>query len=124
MRVLLADGRSTVRSALRVLLEQDPGLCVVGEAGDTHSLLVLAGTTHPDLLLLDWELPGLHAQGALLSLRQISSVPFVIALSGRPELGPSALATGAHAFVSKGDPPEHLLAAIDVGRQSRLSLKA
>ena len=112
MRVLLADDRARVRWALRVLLEQQPGVHIVGEAVDAEGLLAQAEAGRPDLVLLDWDLPGLHADGALSAWRTICPGSYVIALSGRPEARQAALAAGADAFVSKGDPPDRLLAAI------------
>ena len=112
MRILLADDQPRIRFALRVLLERQPGLKVVGEAGDAEGLLTQAEATYPDLVLLGWELPGLAAVGSLPTLRKIRPDLYVIALSGRPEARRAALAAGADAFISKIDPPERLLAAI------------
>jgi len=113
MRILLADDQPRVRFALRVLLEQQPGFEVVGKAADAEDLLAQAQATYPDLVLLGWELPGLAATDSLSALRGICAHLVVIALSGRPEARRAALAAGADAFVSKADPPERLLAAID-----------
>jgi DNA-binding NarL/FixJ family response regulator len=101
-----------VRSALRILLEQGHGLQIVGEVGDAEGLLAQAKTTNPDLVLLDWELPGLQAAGSLPALRRLCPDLFVIALSGRPEARSAALAAQADSFVSKGEPPDRLLCAI------------
>jgi len=111
MDILLADNHK-VRLALRILLEQAPGLNVVGEASNARDLFARTSATRPDLVLLDWTLPGLHDNGALRTLRQICPDLSVIVLSGRPEARKTALAAGANAFVSKVDPPERLLAAI------------
>jgi DNA-binding NarL/FixJ family response regulator len=111
MDILLADD-CKVRLALRVLLEQTAGLTIVGEASNAQSLLAQTSATRPDLVLLDWTLPGLHEDGTLRTLRQICPNVSVIVLSGRPETRKTALAAGANAFVSKVDPPERLLAAI------------
>ena len=113
MRVLLADDQSKVRSALRLLLEQEPGMSVVGEAVEAGDLLAQVEATQPDLVLLDWELPGLRTDDWLSTLRTLCPRLKVIALSGQPEARWAALATGADAFVSKGDPPERLLAAVN-----------
>ena len=113
MRILLADNRSKVRFALRVLLERQPGLAVVGEATNANDLLAQAKATHPDLVLLGWELPGLVGIDLLSTLRKIRPELEVIALSSRPEARRAALTAGANAFVSKTDLPERLLAAID-----------
>lgn len=119
MRILLADDQARVRSALRLLLEQEPGLCVVGEAAETEEILAQIQATRPDLMLLDWELPGLALASSIRSGKQLLSVLHghcpdlrVIALSGQLEARQAALAAGADAFVSKGDPPERLLATL------------
>ena len=137
MRVLLADDQAKVRSALRLVLEQQPGVHILGEAVDATGLLDWVKTARPDLVLLDWELPGLQAanpsidsgrvpstalrqaqdgssgQGLLPTLRELCPGMAVIALSGRPEARRAALDAGVDAFVSKGDPPERLLAAVN-----------
>jgi len=120
MRVLIADDQPQVRSALRLLLKQEPGLTVVGEAGDGELALALAAEAQPDLVLLDWELPDQGPSGAsrtaqhrlLPALRERCPSLKVVALSGRPEARQAALDAGVDAFVSKGDPPERLLDAV------------
>ncbi len=112
MRILLADDQPVVRFALRVLLERQPGMLVVGEAWDVTGLLAAAQAADPHLVLLDWELPGMGAARVLAALRKARPDLLVIALSGRPEARQAALAEGANAFVSKADPPDSLLAAI------------
>ena len=119
MRVLLADDQPQVRSAMRLLLEEEPGLSVVDEVVSAGDLLSRVEATYPDLILLDWELPGLRPGEMLPALHALDSVPVVVALSGRPEARRVALAAGADVFVSKGDPPEQLQTAIDQCR-SRL----
>jgi DNA-binding NarL/FixJ family response regulator len=98
---------------LRLLLEQEPGMSVVGEAVEAGDLLAQVEATQPNLVLLDWELPGLRTDDWLSTLRRLCPRLKVIALSGQPEARRAALATGADAFVSKGDPPERLLAAVN-----------
>lgn len=121
MRVLLADDQTKVRSALRLLLEQEPGLSVVGEAAEAEGLLTQVEATQPDLVLLDWELPGLQTADRLSTLRTLCPRLKVIALSGKPEARRAALTAGADTFVSKGDPPERLLAAVNDCRHRRTS---
>ena len=130
MSILLADDRPEVRRALTILLEQQPRLTVVGEAIDAHDLLVQIEATCSDMLLLDWELPGMVGIELLSALRGINPDLLVIALSGRPGTRRAALAAGADAFVSKADPPDRLLAAIRRGGsgssdgEARISLRA
>jgi DNA-binding NarL/FixJ family response regulator len=112
MHVLLADDQAEVRSALRFLLEQEPGMHVVGEAAEARDVLAQDAATQPDLVLLDWELPGPPAADLLPALRFRCHRTIVIALSGRPEARQEALDAGVDAFVSKGEPPDRLLAAL------------
>ena len=112
MRVLLADDQPNVRSALQLLLEQELGLCEVGEATNVSGLLTQVETNCPDLVLLDWELPGSKNIELWPPLRAKCPQLFVIVLSGHPEARQAALSAGADAFASKADPPERLLAAI------------
>ena len=110
--ILIADDQLQVRRALRLLLEQEPGAEVVGEAAEASDLLAQVTAGCPDLVLLDWWLPGMAAEDLLIALRQTCTELAVIVLSGQPEAEENALAAGADAFVSKADPPEQLLAAI------------
>ena len=112
MEILLADNQPKVRLGLRVLLERQLGLKVVGEATNAEDLLVQMETACPDLVLLGWDLPGLAGDALLSALRGVCPSSFVIVLSGRTEMRRPALAAGADAFVCKCDPPERLLAAI------------
>ncbi len=124
MRVLLADDQPEVRSALRLLLEQGDDMHIVGEAGHADDLLAETAAARPDVVLLDWELPGLQAAnrmpeltpqfGVIAALRAACPQLKVITLSGRPEARQPALDAGADVFVSKGDPPENLLESIRV----------
>jgi DNA-binding NarL/FixJ family response regulator len=112
MRILLADAQAKVRFALRVLLEQQPGVEVVAEVASAEELLASAAAHCPDLVLLDWAVAGSPAPRLVRDLRRGCPDVDVIALSGRPEARAAALAAGVDAFVSKGNPPEHLLTAI------------
>lgn len=115
VRILLADDQDQVRSALRFLLEQENDLSIVGEGVNAQALIERTRATLPDLVLLDWELPGLQ-DGILGALWEIRPGLSVIALSGRPEARRDAMLAGVTAFVSKAGPPEQLLGAIEIER--------
>jgi DNA-binding NarL/FixJ family response regulator len=109
MRILVADNDARVRSALQMLLEQEPGEAVIAESGDLESMAVQIRSFRPELVLLDWELPGRAAAALLVALNGLELRPKVIVLSGRPDAGKIALSLGADGFVYKGDPPDQLL---------------
>lgn len=108
MRVLLADHHPSTLWALRSLVGKQKGFTVVGEATEATSLLTQADALKPDLVLLDWGLPG-RAADLIDRLHAIDPRPRVVAMSSRLETGRAALAGGADAFVSKGDEPDWLL---------------
>lgn len=109
MKILLADDDIEVRSALQVLVSQQPCMKVVGEADEISALLPTVWYTRPHLIVLDWELPG-RVEAALIAwLHALQPRPFILALSSQPEAEDQALAAGVDAFVSKGSSGEHLL---------------
>lgn len=112
MRVLLADDQLNVCSALRLLLEQEAGVSAVTEARNSSEVLAQLTKSCPELVLLDWELPGRKPAELVPLMRRICPQLFVIGLSSCPEARHAALRAGADDFVSKGDTPERLLAAI------------
>jgi two-component system response regulator DesR len=112
MRIVLADDQDRVRHAMRVLLAQQPGIEVVGEATTADNLVAHLRCNCPDLTMLDWELSGLAEAGGLPALRRLCPSLQIVVLSSRPGARQAAQAAGADGFVSKGDPPERLLNAV------------
>lgn len=112
MRIMIADQRSAVRSAARLLLEERLEVDVVGEAADSHELLAQLEGLQPDTIVLDWDLPGMSADGLFDALGELDRRPKVIVLGASQESQRAALASGADAFVNKGEPPKRLLTAI------------
>ncbi len=132
--VLVADSHVTVRSALRRLLDEEPELSLAGEVVRAKELLSEARSVQPDVVLLEWELPGLATDddgtdgGAVLQrmrwlfyeLHALSSHPHLVVLSGWPQAQKAALLAGADAFLSKGSPPLQLLGYLrSIARQRR-----
>ena len=116
MRVLLADDQVWLRSALRLLLEHQPNLEVVGEVASASAVPAALARLHPDLLLLDWELPDLKTMAArqrlITTLRSLQPQLYIIALTSDQAGKNAHLAADVDAFVSKAEPPHYLLAAI------------
>lgn len=114
MRVLIADRRKDVRQALSLLLTQEPGICVVGDASDSQELLVRLEALCPDVVLVDCALPGQPMADLLAEIHTCSSSPQVIVLCSETETRRAALAAGAHTFVDKTEHPKRLLTALRV----------
>ncbi len=112
MRVLLADHHSKVRWALRTAIREEPGLVVVGEALEANTLLSQVQALRPDLIVLEWELPGRPVEEVLSTLHTLNNGCQVIILSRQPGCEPAALEAGADAFISKAASPEELLTAL------------
>jgi DNA-binding NarL/FixJ family response regulator len=112
MRVLLADHHSQVRWALRTAIKEEPGLVVVGEVLESETLLSQAQALRPDLILLEWELPGRPLEEVLSTLHALNNGCQVFILSRQPECETAALEAGADAFISKATAPEELLVAL------------
>ena len=100
LRVLIVEDDARVRRALRSLIECSADLTVVGEAGSSRSAQRLDLELLPDVVVLDLLLPqASDGMGVLRALRRLGRP--VVAISGVGELGPDAVAAGAHAFLEK-----------------------
>ncbi len=120
LRVLLADDHAVVRSALGSLLEGQPDMVVVGEAGDGVEAVELARALRPDVVLMDVGMPQMDGIEATRRLKAELPGIRVIGLSmyGGEKEGLMRQA-GAEAYVPKGGPPAALLAAIrDTGKEA------
>jgi DNA-binding NarL/FixJ family response regulator len=116
VNVLLADDDPHVRSAVRLLLQDEPGIALVAECATADGLVERVLCSRPDVVLVDWDLPGLPAASVLQRLRATAPACQVVVLSGRPEDRAAALRAGAASFVCKGDAPDSLLAALQAVR--------
>lgn len=121
VRILVADGRPDVRSALRLLLEQDAGMLVLSEAKKSDDVVEQVKATCPDVIILDCDLPGLHTRDLLPVVRSVCPRVWIVALCSRSEARWPALSAGADVFVSKADYPQRLLSIVRQGCKSRAS---
>ena len=124
MRALLADAQVWLRSALRLLLEHEANVEVVGEAGNILTLPLSISRLRPDLLFLDWQLPGLYTNSArqrlLNTVRTIDPHLYIIALTN-DDSATSCLLLGADAFINKAEPPEQVLTVLRQAEKRKLS---
>jgi DNA-binding NarL/FixJ family response regulator len=112
IRILLADDRAEIRSALRLLLETRLEADLIIEARDMEHLLAQVEDAHPDLVILDWELPGRPTRQRVPILRALAPGLKILVINTRPEIQPQVLSEGADAFVCSTDPPLKLLGVL------------
>jgi two-component system response regulator NreC len=116
LTVVLADDHVVVRSGLRLLLESEPGLAVVGECGDVAGALEAVEALHPDVLVLDLHMPGEPSLAAIPRLRELHPETHVIVLTAQrdPSFAAEALRLGAAGYLPKEAAEGQLLEAIRV----------
>ena len=114
MRVLMAVPLQEMRTALGLLLSQEPDIRLVGAPGNSHELLASLGVSCPDVVLLDCDLPGLSTAELLAQIKAHDAKLQVLALCSRIEGGQAAVAAGARTFVEKTSHPRQLLTALHV----------
>lgn len=118
IRVVLADDEELVRMGLRVLIDREDDLAVVGEAASGHETLRLVRRVRPDVLLLDVRMPGMDG---LATLRAIGAEPdlaglrvIVVTTFEIDRYVFEALQAGAAGFVLKDTAPADLVRAVRV----------
>jgi DNA-binding NarL/FixJ family response regulator len=115
-RVAVADDQELVRMGLRVLIDREDDLTVVGEADSGHAALELVRRERPDVLLLDVRMPGMDG---LETLRRMAADPdlagtrvIVVTTFEIDQYVFEALQAGANGFILKDSAPEELVRAI------------
>jgi two-component system response regulator NreC len=116
LTVVLADDHVVVRSGLRLLLEAEPGLAVVGECGDVAGAMQAVEDERPDVLVLDLHMPGEPSLAAIPRLRELHPDTHVIVLTAQrdPSFAAEALRLGASGYLPKEAAESQLLEAIRV----------
>ena len=113
-RILLANHQPLVRSALRLLLEQERDFQVVGEAATGPEAIALADFRRPNVVLLEVELPktsGVAVARQLLATQPSLKIIFVSSLSDIAYVT-EAFKAGAHGYVAADEAPASLISAI------------
>jgi DNA-binding NarL/FixJ family response regulator len=112
MNVLIVDDDRASREGLRELFELRPNITVIGEAIDGEEAVRLTDTLHPDLVVMDVQMPRMDGLEATRQIKQHAPGIRVILLTMYREYRAAALRSGADAFLVKGDGIGPLLAAL------------
>jgi DNA-binding NarL/FixJ family response regulator len=114
VRVLIADDQALVRAGFRLILDNEPGVSVVGEAADGRDVLRLAPLVWPDVVLMDVRMPNVNGIQATRLLQDQEPAPRVLMLTtfDLDEHVYDALRAGASGFLLKDVTPDDLVAAV------------
>lgn len=114
IRVLVVDDHALFREGLRLLLEREPDICVVGEAAGGTEALAQPETPTPDVVLLDLLMPDVSGLDILPKLREKYPEASILIVTGvlEPKFIAAALSGGARGYLAKTTPPPTLVKAI------------
>jgi two-component system response regulator NreC len=114
IRLLLVDDHMVVRSGLKMLLEEEQDVEIVGEAGTAREALQAVSRFHPDVVLMDIGLPDLSGIDAAREIKKLRPQTAIVALTIHEdeEYFFKMLEAGASGYVPKRAAPEELLTAI------------
>jgi PleD family two-component response regulator len=114
VRVAIADDDESVRLTLGAMLAHADGLELVGEAADAPTAAALAATRRPDVVLLDFDMPGGGGTRAATEIREACPTARIVALSADSTPGAQLdmSRAGAVGYLVKGAPPEDIERAI------------
>jgi len=114
IRILIAEDHQTVREGIKLLVNSQPDMEVVGEAGDGEMAIRMAIDLKPDILLMDISMPNLNGLKATKRLRSIQPHIKIISLTRHTDDGylQQLIAAGASGYVLKQSAPTDLITAI------------
>ncbi len=125
IKVLIVDDHAVVRAGVRMLLESDPELTIVGEGENGDDAIRLTQECSPDVVLMDVTMPGVDGVEATRMIKALPSAPAVLALSIHEgtDYFFHMLQAGASGYVPKRAAPEELLRAIHAVAQGNVFLE-
>jgi DNA-binding NarL/FixJ family response regulator len=119
--VYLCDDVPELRELMKIVLEEDPELSVVGQSGDAITGIEEIAELQPNVVLLDLSMPGMDGLEALPLIRRAAPDTAVIVFSGFTEerMATLALDRGADRYIEKGEPLEKVRQAVRELARSR-----
>jgi two-component system response regulator NreC len=123
--VVLADDHAVVRSALRLMLEREPDIVVVAEAGDADAATRYVSGHHPRVLILDINMPGGSGLAAIPAIREQSPQTEIVVLTMQDEtaFAREALQAGVLGYILKEAASEELVKAVRMAAEGRTYLQ-
>jgi DNA-binding NarL/FixJ family response regulator len=114
IRVVLVDDQQMVRAGFRMVIDSQPDLTVVGEAGDGAAAVELVGRTPTDVVLMDIRMPGVDGIEATRRITELPDPARVVVLTtfDLDEYVVAAIGAGASGFLLKDAAPEDMLGAV------------
>ncbi|WP_353708801.1 response regulator transcription factor [Cellulosimicrobium sp. ES-005] len=116
VRVVVVDDQSTIRLGLRMILDNEPDVTVVGEAGDGETAVTMARALRPDVVLMDVRMPrldGIEATARIVADPDLADVrTLVLTTFDDDEYVYGALRAGASGFLLKDADPQTLVDAV------------
>jgi DNA-binding NarL/FixJ family response regulator len=124
IRVLIADDHGIVRSGLRMLLERQLDIEVIGEAGDGAEAVRLVERLRPDVALMDLVMPGMDGVTATAAITQRYPEMDVVAMTSftQADMVHGALRAGAAGYLLKDAEADEVAAAIRAARRGEVHL--
>ena len=121
IRVLLAEDHETVRHGLKLLIDRQPDMEVVGEAGDGHAAVERAGSLKPNVAVVDIAMPGMNGLAATKAIRESTPATAVVALTRYDDDAyvQELLNAGASGYVLKQSPSTELVDAVRAAAAGR-----
>ena len=110
--ILIADDNPAIRSALALLLETRLHVRIIAEADSMDTLIEGVRRLSPDIVILDWELPGRPLGDRIAALKTLQPALKVVVTGTQPEIADQALAVQADAYVCTCAQPELVVEAI------------
>ena len=125
IRIVLADDHVVVRSALRMLLDAEPGLEVVAEAGDVDGAIRYLRGHRPEVLILDLNMPGRASLEALPDITEASPETQIVVLTmqSEPAFAREAMQAGVLGYILKEAADTELVKAVRLAAQGRTYLQ-
>ena len=114
LRIVLAEDHKTVREGIKLLVDAQPDMEVIGEAGDGEAVIALTAELDPDIVLMDISMPVLNGLKATKKLRALYPQVKILTLTRHTDDGylRQLISAGANGYVLKQSAPSELINAI------------